>query len=199
VLSTASGPLRFQKPVIYQEEDGRRQAIVGSYVRKDLHQVGFHVAAYDPARPLVIDPVLSYATYLGGSSFDEGASIAVDATGAAYVTGRTGSSNFPTAHPLKPMLSGFSDTFVAKLNAAGSALVYATYLGGSDQDEGRGIAVDAAGHAYVTGVTFSRDFPTTPGPFRRCPAAGTATVSPAMTPSWRSSRPMALPSSMPLI
>src|SRR5439155_1166617 len=106
------------------------------------------------------DPVLSYATYLGGSRFDEGAGIAVDATGAAYVTGRTGSSNFPTAHPLQPMLSGFSDAFVAKLNATGSALVYATYLGGSGCDAGTGIAVDAAGAAYVTGSTCSSDFPT---------------------------------------
>ena len=71
VLSTAGGSLRFQKPVIYQEEDGRRQAIAGGYVRKSLHQVGFHLAAYDPVRPLVIDPVLSYATYLGGSGDDE--------------------------------------------------------------------------------------------------------------------------------
>jgi hypothetical protein len=166
VLSIASGSLRFQKPVIYQEEDGRRQTIAGSYVRKGLHQVGFQLAAYDVTRPLVIDPVLSYATYLGGSSFDEGAGIAVDATGAAYVTGRTGSSNFPTAHPLQPMLSGFSDAFVAKLSADGTNLVYATYLGGSITNAGRGIAVDTTGHAYVTGFTTSPDFPTTPGAFQ---------------------------------
>jgi hypothetical protein len=166
VLSTASGSLRFQKPVIYQEADGRRHAIAGSYVRKGPHQVGFQLAAYDVTRPLVIDPVLSYATYLGGSSFDEGAGIAVDATGAAYVTGRTGSSNFPTAHPLQPMLSGFSDAFVAKLSADGTNLVYATYLGGSITNGGRGIAVDTTGHAYVTGFTTSPDFPTTPGAFQ---------------------------------
>jgi hypothetical protein len=99
VLATAGGSLRFQKPVVYQEEGGRRQVIAGGYVRKSNQQVGFHVAAYDPARPLVIDPVLSYATYLGGSGEDDGSGIAVDATGAAYVIGFTGSPDFPTMHP----------------------------------------------------------------------------------------------------
>jgi Beta-propeller repeat len=156
VLTTASGPLRFQKPVIYQQEDGRRHAIAGGYVRKGLHQVGFHVAAYDLARPLVIDPVLSYATYLGGSGGEAGSGIAVDAKGHAYVTGQTFSSDFPTVHPLQPTFGGDIDAFVAKLTADGAALVYATYLGGS----GGGIAVDAVGAAYVTGGTFSSDFPT---------------------------------------
>jgi hypothetical protein len=100
VLSTAGGSLRFQKPVVYQEADGRRQALAGGYVRKGPHQVGFDVAAYDPARPLVIDPVLSYATYLGGSGRDEGFGIAVDAKGHAYVTGTTSSPDFPTVNPL---------------------------------------------------------------------------------------------------
>ena len=160
VLSTAGGSLHFQKPVIYQEGDGRRQAIAGSYVRKGLHQVGFHVAAYDPARPLVIDPVLSYSTYLGGSGQDIGYGIAVDAAGHAYVTGSTGSPDFPIVHPLQAMLSGGSDAFVTKLTADGTALVYATYLGGRGFEDGFGIAVDAAGAAYVTGDTNSPDFPT---------------------------------------
>jgi hypothetical protein len=160
VLATAGGSFWFQKPVVYQEGDGHRQAIAGGYVRKGPHQVGFHLAAYDPARPLVIDPVLSYSTYLGGSSFDESASIAVDATGAAYITGRTGSADFPTVHPLQPRLRSSSNAFVAKLDATGTALVYATYLGGSSTDQGNGIAIDASGAAYVTGFTFSADFPT---------------------------------------
>jgi hypothetical protein len=162
VLSTVGGSLRFQKPVVYQEGDGHRHAIAGGYVRKGPHQVGFHVAAYDPARPLVIDPVLSYSTYLGGSGDNNaGQGIAVDATGAAYVTGFTNSQDFPTVHPLQPTLRGGTNAFVAKLTADGSALVYATYLGGSGRDdEARGIAVDAAGAAYVTGLTESPDFPT---------------------------------------
>jgi hypothetical protein len=163
VLATAGRTLRFQKPVVYQEEDGRRHAIAGSYVRKGPHQVGFHVAAYNLARSLVIDPVLSYATFLGGSGSENSAgigAIAVDAAGRAYVTGSTGSSDFPTVHPLQPAPGGGGDAFVAKLTADGSALVYATYLGGSSFDQGTGIAVDAAGAAYVTGTTESSDFPT---------------------------------------
>jgi hypothetical protein len=97
----------------------------------------------------------------------------VDASGAVYVTGSTNSPDFPTVHPLQPTLhSGF----VAKLTADGSALVYATYLGGSGFDFGTGIAVDAAGAAYVTGLTHSPDFPTMPGAFQV--TSGTRECSP---------------------
>jgi len=108
---------------------------------------------------------LLYSTYLGGNSGDFASGIAVDGSGNAYVTGWTSSTNFPTASPLQPALAGGSDAFVAKLNAAGSALLYSTYLGGSGSEAeflsstGR-IAVDGSGNAYVTGVTSSRDFPT---------------------------------------
>src|SRR5205814_2345623 len=104
---------------------------------------------------------LLYSTYLGGSGFDEGFDIAVDTAGNAYVTGQTGSSNFPTANPLQPTFGGgFSDAFIAKLNPAGSILVYSSYLGGNDHDGGLGVAVDAAGNAYVVGETQSTNFPT---------------------------------------
>ena len=96
---------------------------------------------------------LLYSTYLGGSSVDSGSGIAVDAAGNAYVTGTTESTNFPTAHALVPTFGGNVDAFVAKLNPAGSALVYSTYLGGSGGSSGGGIAVDASGNAYVTGST----------------------------------------------
>ena len=88
---------------------------------------------------------LVYSTYLGGSAFDFCYRIAVDAAGNAYVTGLTNSTNFPLANPLQPANAGSSDAFVTKLNAAGSALIYSTYLGGGGSDVGRGIAVDAAG------------------------------------------------------
>src|SRR5881628_2892634 len=104
---------------------------------------------------------LVYSTYLGGSGPDQGDGIAVDAAGNAYVTGGTGSTNFPTASPLQA-LNGPTDAFVTKLNAAGSALLYSTYLGGSSLDIGNGIAVDAAGNAHVTGFTNSSNFPTCP-------------------------------------
>jgi hypothetical protein len=104
---------------------------------------------------------LSYSTYLGGSSGDQGFGIAVDASGDAYVTGRTGSTNFPTTGgAFQTTLAGGNDVFVTELNHAGSGLLYSTYLGGSDDDRGYGIAVDAAGDAYVTGYTQSTNFPT---------------------------------------
>ena len=100
---------------------------------------------------------LVYATYLGGSQSEEGQGLAVDATGHAYVTGWTTSPDFPVAgRPVQAHPRGGSDAFVVKLNAAGSALVYATYLGGSSGDSGKGIAVDAAGHAYVMGFAGTR-------------------------------------------
>jgi hypothetical protein len=103
---------------------------------------------------------LVYSTYLGGSAFDLGFGIAVDSSGSAYVTGWTNSTDFPTMNPLQPANGGSDDAFVAKLNPAGSALVYSTYLGGSGADQGAGIAVDGSGNAYVTGTTQSTDFPT---------------------------------------
>jgi hypothetical protein len=113
---------------------------------------------------------LVYSTYLGGGGQDEGHGIAVRG-GSAYVTGSTGpSDDFPTPFPttdgaFDTILDGFSDAFVTKLNASGSALVYSTFLGGGGGDFGRGIAVDGTGSAYVTGITFSTDFPTTDGAF----------------------------------
>ena len=104
---------------------------------------------------------LVYSTYLGGSVSDAGSGIAVDSSGNAYVTGTTGSTDFPTANPLQATYGGgVYDAFVAKLNPAGSALVYSTFLGGSNSDSGQGIAVDFSGNAYVTGHTYSTDFPT---------------------------------------
>src|SRR5262249_53579781 len=116
----------------------------------------------DTARPLVIDPVLSYSTYLGGSNEDWGQAIAVDpASGDALVTGRTFSTNFPTANPLQASNRGSQDAFVTRLRADGTALVYSTYLGGSNADVGPALAVDpATGDALLTGITYSTNFPT---------------------------------------
>jgi len=165
-LDTKGGELCLQKPLIYQDIDGIRKPVPGGYVlhpvknEKQTHRVGFKVAAYDRTRPLVIDPVLIYSTYLGGSTPDSGYGIAVDATGNCYVTGETYSTDFPTHDPLYPNNAGGYDAFVTRLSPAGDALIYSTYLGGSGYDYGRGIAVDATGNCYVTGYTRSTDFPT---------------------------------------
>ena len=103
---------------------------------------------------------LIYSTYFGGGGNDAAYSIAVDGAGAAYVTGITSSTNLPVQNPLQPGNRGEEDAFIAKINAAGSAIVYATYLGGSRSDAGAAIAVDSSGAAYVTGVTASTDFNT---------------------------------------
>src|SRR6266566_436698 len=168
VLPVKGGEVRFEKPRIYQELGGTWREISGGYVLKNANGVGFAVAAYDANKPLVIDPTLFYSTYLGGSGEDLGLGIAADGAGNAYVTGETGSTVFPGASSSMVQSSngGGSDAFVAKINAAGTALVYSTYLGGSGDDAGQGIAVDAAGHAYVTGYTFSTNFPTTAGAFQ---------------------------------
>jgi hypothetical protein len=172
---------------MYQEVDGVRREVSGGYVLKGTHEVSFQVTAYDAGRPLVIDPVLFYSTYLGGSGNDQGFGIAVDSSGNAYVTGSTGSTNFPTtAGAFQTTYGGGSeDAFITKLNPTGSGLVYSTYLGaggGFGNDEAHGIAVDSADNAYVTGSTNSTNFPTTPGafqptvPFKNCSAVGCTTV-----------------------
>ena len=103
--------------------------------------------------------VLIYSTYLGGTGFDQANGLAIDDSGNAYVTGITASINFPTSSPYQALNGGGDDAFVTMLNSSGSALVYSTYIGGSDNDEANGIAVDASGNAYITGETFSFDYP----------------------------------------
>jgi len=166
--------------IIYQEIDGVRREIDGGYIRKGAKRVGFQLAAYDTTRSLVIDPVLAYSTYLGGSGFDESHGIAVDAGGNAYVIGSTGSADFPTTSgAFQSTFAGGTtpspfDAFVTKLNPTGTGLVYSTYLGGSVSDEASSIAVDANGSAYLTGSTNSADFPTTAGAFQPNFASGTS-------------------------
>ena len=148
ILYTTGRPIQLQKPLIYQEVDGVKRHISGGYVVRPLPigerrgegkpQVGFQVAAYDPRRPLIIDPILDYSTYLGTSNQDQAGGIAVDSIGNAYVTGFTDSPNFPTtAGAFETTQPGGRDAFVTKLNATGSALVYSTYLGGSCDRLGR--------------------------------------------------------------
>jgi hypothetical protein len=167
-IAVEGGEVRLQRPLVYQEDSGGRREVPGGYILRGAREVAFKVGAYDPTEPLVIDPVLEYSTYLGGSRSDFGVSIAVDSSGNAYVAGYTESSNFPTtAGAFQTSLTASAGNgFVTKLNSSGSALVYSTYLGGNNGDGAFGIAVDLSGNAYVTGYTGSSDFPTTPGAFQ---------------------------------
>ncbi len=159
VLRTSGGEIRQRRPIIYQVVDGNRQEVSGSYVLKSNYQVGFQVGNYDADKPLVIDPVLAYSTYFGGSA---GETITVDSYGYAYVIGNvsTGLPNLSTPNAYKAaFIGGDSDAFVMKLNTTGSALVYSTYLGGEAADGGSEIVVNSSGDAYLMGLTKSTDFP----------------------------------------
>jgi hypothetical protein len=166
------GKLVQKKPVIYQDIDGRRVSREGKFrLLPGKRSYGFDVASYDNRHPLIIDPVvLIYSTYLGGDTWESGNAIAVDSSGSAYVVGTTQSTDFPIVTPVPPSPQptytpgAFENAFVAKFNLAGNALVYSTYLGGSIDDLALGIAVDASNNAYVTGETFSPDFPVFPNP-----------------------------------
>jgi uncharacterized protein (TIGR03437 family) len=160
ILKTAAGEIKQSRPVVYQETGAGREIIEGRYVRLANNRIGFRVSRYDAGRPLVIDPIANYSSYLGGSGDDAGNAIALDPSGNIYMAGTTSSPNFPKLNPLQGSLRTAPDAFVLKLNPAGSALIYATYLGGDDRDSASAIAVDASGNAYLTGATLSSNFPT---------------------------------------
>lgn len=153
------GVLLQRRPVAYQVKDGQRTPVAARFVTKGRRQVGFALGAYDASRELVIDPVLDYASYLGGNGLDRAFAVTTDAAGNIYVTGVTNSANFPVKGAFQTALAGSEEAFVAKFNPAGSDLVYATFLGGSSNDRGQGIAVDASGNAVVAGWTTSTNFP----------------------------------------
>jgi len=174
VESTDGSKIQLTRPVVYQNIKGKKITIKGSYalLGKKRDQVGFKLASYDKRHALIIDPVLLYASYLGGGNDDGGNAIAIDSSGFAYITGTTFSSNFPTKNAYNSTFDGaHSMAFVAKFNpsaSGNSSLIYSTYLGGDTgpvsspaaDNSGQGIAVNGAGQAYVTGYTDATDFPT---------------------------------------
>ena len=172
VLENDGQQVRLLVPHVYQENNGRRVAIPARYRLLRSKELGFEIGPYDGSRALVIDPVLSYATFLGGTGNEGGLGIALDAAGNAYVTGETLSTDFPTTLAAEDTSCGsdgtcnaISDAFVSKISADGTTLLYSTYLGGEKEDIARGIAVDSEGNAYVAGETWSSDFPATDGAF----------------------------------
>ena len=167
ILSVAGGKILLEKPLIYQQVDGKKHTVAGQYKLQAKNIVGFQVASHDPKIPLVIDPVLNYSTYLGGDFDDLGNGIAVDTFGNAYTTGSTQSNDFPTQNPLQPSRSSLTDVFISKFNSDGSALIYSTYLGGNSEDIGNSIkSRRAQAMSTLAGTTQSTDFPITPGAFQ---------------------------------
>jgi uncharacterized protein (TIGR03437 family) len=189
----AGAPLRLRKPVIYQMSGDKKEFIAGGYTL-NRNRVRFNVGTYDHNRALVIDPVLTYLTYIGGSNNEmvgnttygsnptQGA--VADSTGNLYVTGYTLSTDFPVVNAIQSTSTGNAATgFITKLNPAGSQLIYSTYIGGSVFNDGTttrpyAIAVDSSGNAYVTGYTTSPKFPATAGAYQTaCGFVGTSGMS----------------------
>ena len=180
VLAASGGEMRLQAPRVYQTVSGEQKPVDGKFVLLAKQQVGFEIGTYDRSRELIIDPVLSYSTYLGGSGTESGeVAIASDNALNAYVAGTTTSGNFPIPVASATVPSAFqsclddptqpqpttcaaatnSDAFIAKLNPSGTAVVFATYLGGSGNDSASGIAIDSGFNVVITGTTASNDFP----------------------------------------
>jgi hypothetical protein len=183
LLAANGGEMRLHAPMVYQTVAGEKKAVDGKFLLLARQQVGFEIGAYDRSRELVIDPVLTYSTYLGGSGAEDGpVTIAVDNALSAYVAGSTTSADFPIQTASATVPSAFqlclddpaqpqptdrttcpaatnSDAFIAKLSPAGDSVIYATYLGGSGVDAATGIAIDSGLDAIITGNTTSADFP----------------------------------------
>lgn len=180
LLADAGGDVELHRPVAYQLRGTAKAPVDSEFAIAPNGDVRFRVGAYDKTRALIIDPVVSYATYLGGNSFDQGTAIAVDGAGNAYVAGYTLSSDFPTASAFDRSIgkSADVDVFVSKLNAAGTALVWSTYLGGAGiVDRAVGVAVDAAGSAYVTGYTGGNNFPVSATAWQKPVTGGAAFIA----------------------
>jgi uncharacterized repeat protein (TIGR01451 family) len=162
-----SGDLRLRKPRAYQRSNGARKNIPVGYILEGRNRVAFALGRYDHTLPLIIDPVLTYATFLGGSSDDTAYAVATDPSGNTYIAGYTASVDLPTTTGAlnRSFIGGTLDAFVAKFSPSGT-LLYTTYLGGTGDEEAYALAVDSQGNAYVTGYTTSPDFPTTTGAYR---------------------------------
>ena len=165
LLQAGGESVRLRKPVAYQSRRGSRADLPATFAIDGSGHVGFTLGEYDKSEPLIIDPILVYSTYAGGAGTDYAFGIAVDGSGNAYITGATDSSDFPvTTGAFDTSYNGTTnvppngDAFVLKLNASG-AVVYCTYVGGTDVDYANAIAVDSSGSAYITGLYDLDEFP----------------------------------------
>jgi uncharacterized repeat protein (TIGR01451 family) len=160
LIHLAKGMVRWHKPIAYQSVQGSRQEIPARFVLKDTTKIGFQLASYDHTLPLVIDPILLFATYLGGSGNDYVSGISLDSNGNILVGGDTSSINFPVLSAYRSASGGGSDGFISKLNNSGTALLYSTYFGGNGTEIVEGFALDSSGNAYIAGRTDSVNLPT---------------------------------------
>jgi hypothetical protein len=165
VLDLGGGEVYQTQALVYQQTPEGERRVASRYVQTQADEVAFELEAFDATRPLVIDPVLTFVHYLAGSGQDLEQGFTVDASGSLYVTGTTVSADFPAPGGYDQTAGGAYDVFVSKLAPDGSSLVWSTYLGGSLDDYSSGLAVDALGAVYLTGYTWSADFPSTPGAY----------------------------------
>jgi hypothetical protein len=166
VLSVGGSEVRLQQPRAYQLEDGQQRDIPIRY-RVHGQKVSFALGKYNRLQNLVIDPVLTYSTYLGGTGSETAYSVAIDSAGDAYVTGVTASTNFPTtASAYQPVYAGDGDVFVTEFNPAGTGILFSTFLGGTGDDTPAQIIRDGAGEIFIVGSTTSSNFPTTSAVFQ---------------------------------
>ncbi|MEG4321829.1 MULTISPECIES: SBBP repeat-containing protein, partial [unclassified Microcoleus] len=176
ILETPLGELIDNAPIVYQDINGTRVNVTAAYNLLGNGQVGFSLGDFDRTQPLVIDPVLAYSTYLGGSGSDSANRMTVDSTGAAYIIGTTVNNFTTTPGAFQTTPGGQADFLVTKINPEGTALVYSTYIGGPNNEYGHGIAVDTQGNAYLTGQV-DPGYPTTPGAFQPTAPNYTAAVT----------------------
>jgi hypothetical protein len=174
ILSTANGDIRFHAPRIYQPADiktsNEQQTVIGSFRQLADNSIGFAIGPYDHSRELVIDPTLSYSTYLGGNGTESNVKVAVDSAGIIYLAGSTDSTIFPLVPAGNSAKTGAENIFISKINPAPSSaqtsLIYSAYVGGSGTDILAGVAVDSGFNIYLAGSTTSQDFPTTTNAFQ---------------------------------
>jgi hypothetical protein len=171
LIYTTKGLLRKHAPVTYQETDVGRHYIKTEFNLNSNNRISFTVGDYDPAIALTIDPVFSFSSYLGGERLDRAYSVATDSEGDIYIAGNTLSDNFPVKDAFQAAVapprkgSGENDAFITKIDTAGSAIIFSSYLGGDGVDVAYGVAVDDNKNIYLVGKTLSNNFPTTAGAF----------------------------------
>jgi RHS repeat-associated protein len=171
VLHTPGGDVYQQAPTLYQTgDDGQQQPVSGAYVMRDDGNIGFSVGNYDSTKELVLDPTLSFATYLGGASNDYAYAVTTDLNNNLIIAGSTLSSAYPTtSDAINSSLSGTRDVFISKLNAAGDTLLFSTYIGGNEtgDEQANAVTTDVGGNIFVTGTTSASNFYTTSGAYSR--------------------------------